>query len=236
MAKGRKQPPRQRSPLQQAGGKFLDHLGKAAIEKLKVRLGLNTEEKYADSYNISATSTTPVVLSTSCTTAIAQGLTDNTREGSTVRATKHSWKGTIYNGAANTNVGTIVRVVATRWKPTSGANISSNVDDVLEGATTSGIVSTLSAPTEHPVYENHIFFDRTFALGATADFSQANVHCFEFSYSPDDFHLAWTTADTAGTTANSIGDMVTMIICCSGATASNFPSVATYQRVEYVDN
>jgi len=236
MAKGRKPSRLPRSPLQVAGASFVDQLGKAAVEKLKAKLGLNTETKYVMSTNSVVTQTVPQVFASTLSTAIPQDLTDNGREGASCRVTKHSMRFEIYQDGNNADASTLTRVVVTRWSPTAGGNVSSNVNDILEQAAGGALGAVLSPPTHQPTYHNEIVFDRTFALGAASDPSTPNLATFSFEYGPTDFHLMWLTTDNTGVIANSTGDLLTVMAVTSSATAAAFPTVKMVQMVEYVDN
>jgi len=221
---------KKKTPMQQAGANFVDQLGKYAIDKLKYRLGLNTELKYVDfSSQVNTTAATWASVLNICDTPIPQGLTDNTREGASVRVVRYSVGIQVQNGAANLITTTAVRLVGTRWERIPGSLLP-NTGDVIEAG------ALLSAPTHDPVYKNRIFYDKIFTLGATNNGADPNLYNDSVAFNTPDFHLTWTTADTAGTTANSIGEFITWQSFASGFTASNPPTIAVYQRVEYVDN
>lgn len=227
-----------RTPLQVAGASFVDHLGKAAVEKLKTKLGLNTETKSID---YSATVTTTNTLApgwNESSNPIAQGLTDSTREGSTCRVTRYELRGSVVNGAANLSPNTAVRIIGVRFKP-SPANFLPNATamaSVLYNAGTGGFPEFNSPVTmpEDQNYKNSVIFDEVFALGPTGTFP--TVQFFKKSWSPADLHLEWTAADTTGVNANAIGEHIAFYVMASTATAANFPQIAISQRVFYVDN
>lgn len=227
---------RKRSPVQKTGAAFVDALGAAAVEKLKVKLGLNTETKYTDFTSAYTSTNTLAAMFNSCSTAVPQSLTDNGREGSTVRVTAHRWKFLISNASANTNGNTTVRLIGVRWAPTPSSNVQVLYSDVLENAAATGTSELLSQYTFDPQYSHDIIYDRMMVLGAYANGADSNVRTIEFEHKPTDFHLRWTTSDTAGTAGNSIGDIIYWYWLTNAASAANFPTLTAYQRIEYVDN
>jgi hypothetical protein len=227
-----------RTPLQVAGASFVDQLGKAAVNKLKDKLGLNTEVKSVDYSTSVATTNTLAVLSSDASNPIAQGTTDSTRNGSTVRVTRFEMNGCVVNGAANLDPNSMVRVLGVRFRPTPGAFTSSAnaLASVLYNAGVTGFPELLSPTTipQDQAYKNDIIFDESFALGATGTFPTGQF--FRRDYRPEDLHLEWTAADTTGSTANSIGERIVWYAVCSQATASNFPIIKLSQRLYFVDN
>jgi hypothetical protein len=235
-AKGKQVDKKKRTPVQKTGAAFVDALGAAAVEKLKVKLGLNTETKYTDFVSAATLTNTTAAMFNTCSTAIPQSLTDNGREGSTVRVTSQKYKFHIANSSGNTNGNTCVRMIGVRWAPTVTTNVQGDYADILENAGATGTAELLAQYTADPSYAHSVIYDRTFVLGAYANGANPNVYLVEHEYSPSDFHLRWTTADTAGTAGNSIGDIVYWYALANAATVANYPVISYYQRVEYVDN
>lgn len=227
-----------RSPLQVAGASFVDQLGKAAVEKLKNKLGLNTEVKSID-YSTTATLTNTLAnICNESSNPIAQGVTDSTREGSTCRLVRYELNGCVLNGAANLSTDTMVRIVGVRIGPVAGNYVSNATTfrSVLANGTATGFPEALSPVTiaENQEVKNTVIFDEMFALGPTGTFPTCQF--FRRDLHPNELHLEWIASDTAGTNANAIGEHIAFYACASTATASNFPRVALSQRVYYVDN
>jgi hypothetical protein len=227
-----------RSPLQVAGASFVDQLGKAAVEKLKTKLGLNTEVKSID-YSTAKTTTNTLSLALhTMSNPIAQGNTDSTRSGSTVRVSHFEVRGCVLNGAANIDPNAMVRVIGVRWRPINGnaLSVADAYTSILYNGTVTGFPELLSPRTlpQDQKQKCEVFFDELFALGATGTFPTGQF--FSKIFDPVDLHLEWTAADTAGTLTNSIGENLAFYVVASQATASNFPVVQFSQRVYYVDN
>ena len=227
-----------RSPLQVATASFIDHMGKAAIDRLKGRLGLNTETKSID-YSTSATLTNTLsVLCTETSNPIAQGSTDSTRDGSTLRVSRYELRGCVVNGGANLDPNTMVRIIGVRFKPVPGNFVSNATaySSVLYNGTVGGFPELLSPHTlmQDQAYKNEVIFDESFALGGTGTFPTGQF--FSKLWNPSDLHLEYTAADTTGTLANSIGEHIAFYGLASQATAANFPVVELSQRVYWVDN
>jgi len=142
----------------------------------------------------------------------------------------------IQNAAANVAPSTFARVLIVRWSPTAGPNVTANTGDVLENAGVTGPSEALSLPTFDPVYKRQIIFDKNYEFGTVASGGNPNLYTEEFDYSPGDFHLRWTTSNTNGNSTDSVGDMWTLLVVASSATAGNYPIIWWDQRVEYVDN
>jgi hypothetical protein len=235
-SKSNKQPNKKRSPVQKTGAAFVDALGAAAVEKLKIKLGLNTETKYVDYEGALNTTNTLQVASHCMLTPIPQGLTDNTHEGSSVRVTKSTIRFLLQNPSTNTGSAVSTRVLLVRWRPTAGPNVSANTGDVLEKAGTTGIPETLSMETFDPVYQRKIVYDKTFDFGLVTAGGCPSVFTREIILNDDDFHMRWTSTDTAGISANSVGDFWTFLVQTSTSTAGQYPTIWWDQRVEFVDN
>lgn len=219
----------QRTPLQVAGHHFVDALGSRAIEALKGKLGLNTEVKYADYVGSLTTNTALAQLCNATSTPIPQSLTDNGRQGASVRVTRTHIRFQIQNGAANASPFTAVRVIGVMFDPSVATNWS--ISDVLESTG-----DILSDYTHDPTYASRVVYDRTYTLGATSNGADPNQYFDSFSDESQGYHLLWVTSDTAGTYSNSIGNQIVFYALTNGATASNLPTVTVYQRVEFVDN
>jgi hypothetical protein len=227
-----------RTPLQVASASFVDQLGKAAVDKLKTKLGLNTEVKSIDYSTSAALTSTLAMLTTESSNPITQGDSDSQREGSTCRVTRFDIRGCVVNGAANLDPNTMVRIVGVRFTPVPG-NFVSNATafaSVLANGGAGGFPELLSPTTlrQDQSYKNTVIFDESFALGPTGTFPTGQF--FRKDYHPDDLHLEWIASDTAGTLTNAIGEHIVFYGLASQATASNFPVVKLSQRVYYVDN
>jgi hypothetical protein len=231
-----KGPPR--TPLQAAGASFVDQLGKAAVEKLKSKLGLNTETKYVDTAANLAVTAFLAPFITSLTTAIPQSLTDNGREGSTCRVTRTRIAFKIVNPVGNLLASSSVRVIVMRYRhlPTASVVAATLTADCLEFGGTGGIAALLSPDTFDPTFPGQKVYDKTFVLGLGTGTGALSTAQDVIQLAPQDFHLSWITTDTTGVYANSIGDMHVMYTICDQSTAGNFPVIDAVQRISYVDN
>lgn len=206
-------------------------IGGYALKRLKAKLGLNTETKYVDTVSTGTTFTTTATANqalSNASTLVPQGLTDNTRQGNTFRMTRFSMKGFITNGAANLN-NTVCRIIVVNWGKTPVA--STGVADVLEVPT-----DINSGYTMDPSYPHTILDDRIVNLGNSTVAPPANLHTYMFDYRPLAHHVRYTTTDTTGALANIIEGYIQAYIVCTLSTAANYPTLTTYNRMEYVDN
>lgn len=232
MAKPTKKSTKKEKTWRRYAGKTLKLGGKVAIKQLKAALGLNTEEKYVDTvtnfYSFPNTIVATSALS-NIATPVPQGLTAKQRSGDTFRMTSLSFRGALYNGPANLITSTTARIIIVNWKHTPVS--ATNVADILE---VTNDVNSLR--TDQPANPHTILYDKTFALGATADYTNPNVRKWSWSYSPLDHHVGYTVNDTTGAVGNVIQGYIQIYLIASSFTAGNAPYLGVYQRMKFVDN
>lgn len=197
---------------------------------------MNTETKTI-SYTSAATLTNTAAAITNCfINPIAQGVTDSTREGSTVRLTRYRIRCAVTAGAANLLPNCAVRLILVAFSKYPGNAPNNATTSVLKNGGVSGFPELLSGYTnsDDKLIKNQILWDQSFSVGVTGTFP--TVQFAEFEWHPTEFHLEWTSADTAGTFTNSTGRSLVLFALASTATASNFPVVNFDQEIDYVDN
>jgi len=197
------------------------------IKQLKKKLGLNTENK---NYDVSGTQ----AITGACapwltpTASLAQGNTNITRSGNSLRITHWKLRGTIYNAAANVNYQQ-VRVICTFManSPTAGTVVTPA--QLLQ--TTTNIVSPYNTDLEGV----RVIYDKIFVIKPQIT-GQVVVVPFKFKWSPsyDMGHVQWTDADTTGLVANMTKGIIRIFIFDDQG--ANHPSVDYYSRVHFVDN
>jgi len=220
----------QKSPLRKAGGQFLDHLGKAAVDKLKVKLGLNTETKYL--YDAIGGSVLTNVLSAAMVLpVIPQGVTPVTRVGSSLRITKLRYNYSI--SAASTTTGAVaVRIIFAYRNIAPGASITAA--NLLQTTSDSNSLYAYGFLTK--TLGIRILSDRLHYVGVPS--SDIGTVCDSFSWAPETFEVEYNLGDTTGVVANVLrGDIVMMVMYGAVAgTLGTAPSIAVDRVTEFVDN
>ncbi len=222
--KPRKAAKKSRSPLQIAGGKFVDELGERAINALKVKLGLNTEEKYKD------TLTGPTAMTaTASTTAgntnpvIAQGSTTNTRNGAGIRITSVEYRFTFYTAASTTQANSI-RLICCR---TIGAAAIA-ATDLLQVST------DFTSPINNDFFSvGEILMDKVIQLGGQTT-SNSSADIIGVIRRPN-MHMIWTDADTTGAASNVIEGRMYWYVYYNGSSGTP-PLCQNTVRYNFVDN
>lgn len=216
-----------RKPSTSYGTIALNALKGYALNKLKSRLGLNTESHWVDTVetNIGTGSTLSVMANP---LVIPMGDTVNTRTGSSVRLTSMVVRCRIQANTAATT-GTFVRVIFARIKDIRGTGFpAANILD-----DTQRITSHYNMGDRADAIGYTILFDKTFKIeinGQTGDIAQ-----FMFKYKPTVHHLKWISTDTTGALTNLMSDQVRGFIMTS-ETGANTPNYWADYRVKFVDN
>lgn len=222
--RGKKGTTAQSSPWRKAAGDAVGKMGQAAIERLKERLGLNTEVKqFFDNYP--STALTASFAAKLDVPAIAEGTTDLTRNGSSIRVTRTSIRGVVRPNATDTSA-RLVRVVAVYnpWPngtPTAIAQLFNN---------TGAIDSVYSADLD--ATDIVVIYDQTFNVGPAIQ--ALSNHAIHIEDSRLEHHMVWKSSDTAGTSSNLLqGGISVFAIEDAGA---NFATIELHRVTEFVDN
>lgn len=216
-----------KSPLNLAAGKFVDHLGAAAVKKLKEKLGLNTElHRFYDNLTIAPTTTLTVWMPPP---VIAQGTTNATRVGDSCRVTSNKHKIVLSNQSTTACV-VFFRLIATyRHEGYYGTPI--DVNDVLQ---TTGAISSFHSPNLSG-NDIRILYDKTIGLE-----SQVTGVCrkyVEVDFALSEQHLEWQISDTTGAnSALNAGAIEWCVMYGSLGTVTGAPAVLIQRCVEFVDN
>jgi hypothetical protein len=221
----------QKTPLQKAGGQFIDHLGKAAVDKLKVKLGLNTETKFL--YEAIGASVLGTTLGQAMANpVIAQGAAFNQRVGASLRVTRVRYQFSIASASTTTGACAVRVIFAYKDKDVGGVAIAAN--QVLQ--TTSDSNSLPAFSLKMKATGIRVLFDKTYYLGVPA--SDNAVVCDHFDWKPETFDIEYASGDTTGVIADVIrGDieMFAMLGSVAG-TLGTAPSIAIDRCTEFVDN
>lgn len=218
---------RKRKPSTSYGSMALNALKGYALNKLKSKLGINTEHHWVDTVetNIGTSST----LSTMANPlVIPVGDSVNTRTGASVRLTSMLARVRIQANTAATTAA-FVRVIFVRAKDIRGTGFpAANILD-----DTQRITSHYNMGDRADAVGYSILFDRTYRIevsGQTGD-----IVNFFFKYKPLVHHLTWVSTDTTGALTNLMTDQVRGYIMTS-ETGANTPNFWADYRVKFVDN
>lgn len=205
-------------------GKAVDAMGQAAIERLKIRLGLNTETKtFFDNYPTTALSAASGVKLDP--PAIPEGSTNLTRDGSSIRVTRTMIRGVIRPNSVDTGC-RLCRVVAVRDDRPNGTVVTPAV--IFNN--TSAIDSCYSADLATSGIT--VLYDKTFQVGPLIQ-ALSNAHfVIEDLYS--NHHMVWKSADTAGTSTNLLQGGISVLAFEDAG--SNFAQIELHRVTEFVDN
>lgn len=226
MAYRRKYAPKRRAaprrrPRTTTGSSFLNALKGYALLKLKQKLGLNPESKYVD---VAGTTTaTGTLQSRIAAPTIAQGLTNTTRTGATVRISKVETRISIVAAAAATSP-TTIRIIQVRNKRAAQVPVA----DILQTTT------DISSPLQSDYVANgvQILKDMVVCLGTAT--GGDGCQWVEWTHTGLADHVVWPDADTAGTPgAAEQGCISTYWMVDNVSTAPIFTAKSRYW---YVDN
>lgn len=197
-------------------------MSKAALDRLKSKLGLNTESNYIDATG--STTSTATLSSRIAHPTIPQGSGVGQRVGSSLRLTRLDLRINIANVAAMTS-DTSVRILVVRNKANGGAQPA----DILQ--TTTNFASPI-----HHLFKEHelvLLWDEIVTVGtATSGMGPVNI---VRSFTGENWHVQFDDTDTSGVLANVVEGAISvfwMLDYVSGA-APVFNSICRYH---YVDN
>lgn len=204
----------------------------AALNRLKSKLGLNTELKFVDtptaSYMLTNTLSAWLALTT---TAIPQGDGVSQRNGAGFRLVRYFLKGSLYNSPGNTLAGR-VRIIWVNW----GKNAAGLASSVLQVST--DINSPLNTD---PLVPFKVISDKMHYVGVepSGGLQSGAIPVYQeidFDYQPLSHHVRWTDSDTAGGPANLIEGQIAMYVIADAFSVGAPPYIKVYQRIQYVDN
>lgn len=208
-------------------GTALSLASRAGIKALKMKLGLNTENKNWDISSGGASSGT-IATHMNPLIGLAQGNTNTTRTGNGGRITHWSLKGYWANNVLN-SAQQQVRVIITLQKEVVSTTSGVSAAQLLQTTT------DINSPYNTDLTDVKVLYDKISIV--KPNFSgQIAYNRFKYKWSPsyDDGHFSWTDADTTGAVANQLKGVIKCFIMTDQA--SNFPIFTTYSRVHFVDN
>lgn len=211
-----------RTPYQVHGGALFDHMSKSALNSLKVKLGLNTEENYVDA-TIGATLTTTLTNKITFPT-IPQGNGVGQRVGSSIRITGFEFRIHLAAGSTQSN-GATARWLIVRNVGAGGPAAS----DFLAN------ISDISSPYVHTYKQREITIIDDFVLDVGTPLSGNSTAFVSKRYNNPNWHCQWPDTDTAG----AVGSLLEGAIGIYGivnAVSTISPTVTGYVRFYYVDN
>lgn len=218
---------RKARPAQSWSSMAITALSGYALNKLKSKLGLNTEKHWLDTIetNLGTSSTcTPMAYPLT----IPQGDTVNTRSGSSCRLTSYTCKIRLQANAAATTP-CYVRIMFVKFKETRGASPTASF--FLDSSTR--ITSQYQMGDSANASGYSILFDRTIPINIIT--SDDSTKMINFKYTPLVHHLKWDSTDTTGNAANLSDGFIRGFIFTS-ETGANTPNYWADHRVKFVDN
>lgn len=218
----KRRPARRRSTRSgNSGTSFVSLLKGYALLKLKQKLGLNPESKYVDVAG--TTTSTGTLQSRIAAPTIAQGLTNQTRTGATVRISKVETRISIVAATAATSP-TTIRIIQVRNKRAASAQPA----DILQTTT------DISSPLQSDYQANgvQILKDITVCLGTAT--GGDGCQWVEWTHTGLSDHVTWPDSDTTGLPgAAEQGCISTYWMVDNVSTSPVFTSKSRYW---YVDN
>lgn len=180
----RRAPPRRRARAN-TGSSFVSLLKGYALLKLKQKLGLNPESKYVD---VAGTTTaTGTLVSRIAAPTIAQGNTNQTRNGATVRISKVETRISIVAHPTATTP-TTIRIIQVRNKRAASVQVA----DILQ--TTTDIASPLQS--DYAANGVVILKDMVVCLGTAT--GGDGCQWVEWTHQGLSDHMVWPDSDTTG--------------------------------------
>lgn len=220
-----------KSALQTAGGRFVDELGKAAIAKLKAKLGLNTELHTVD---VAAGGT---ALSTSLSQiqgaiTVPQGTTNASRVGNSLRVVLYEQSLRAF-ASATTAFPFKVRFMVVTAR-TDSPSVSPSPSAILQFP--SDIGSPLYSDIAAHGYQ--VIFDRTAQLSTVASGQSDGIATMNFAWRPREFHMTWTLGDTTGVQANLEAGGIYVFAMYGDVNGAivGVPNYVLTSRLQFVDN
>lgn len=216
-----------KSPLNLAAGKFVDHLGAAAVKKLKEKLGLNTElHKFYDNLSLAPTTTLTVWLPPP---VIPQGTTNPTRVGDSCRVVSNKHR-IVLSNLSTTACTVFFRMIATyRHEGYYGTPI--DVNDILQTTTA---ISSFHSPniTGNDI---RVLYDKT--VGLESSLTGVARKFIDVNFDLHEQHLEWQVSDTTGAnSALNAGAIEWLFMYGAIGTVTGAPGILVQREVDFVDN
>jgi hypothetical protein len=218
-----------------AGAKFFDELGNRALNALKKRLGLNTENhRFYDTVGVTAfPANTSGLTQIASPPIIPQGTTNATRVGDSIRVENMWWRIGMSSTTAATT-GTRVRLIVAYRKLSQGAGMTGFVT----AAQILNQVQAFDGPYSPNLASDGITIleDKTVFIGLySTDTAAHTLHLHVPGH-----HMRWTAADTTGALANLCESEVTLWAFYDDATNGGSVSASYnyewFRETEFVDN
>lgn len=220
-----------------AAGAAIGGLANLTLTALKKKLGLNTELHYFDN--------TPALITVSTTLnnffdpcVIAQGTTDTTRVGNSVRIDSIDFRFQLKSVATSTQEqDSLIRIIIVNWGKAPTASRGANFIVAATGNILAPYSITGAAQGVHVIY------DKMFCLGADSSmvggtgFSPGSPTSIyeEWVWRPAAHHIQWTQTDTTGVEANAVSGWIGVWMMVDGNAGSG-PAANCWARVRFVDN
>ncbi len=218
----RRKPRVVKTPWQIHGGALFDSMSRSALDSLKSKLGLNTEENYADgALTTSLTSTLQTKLTPP---TIAQGTGVGKRIGASVRIRRIEVRVQVTAAAASTT-GNTIRLILTRNNEPGQASVA----NILQTTT------DISSPLNHQVgvLGIQVLRDVTFDVNNAGPGSYYYKTTILDTEVPE-MHMVWPDSDSAGTPGALNEGCINLYMMSDSITTS--PVVTGTVRLAYVDN
>jgi len=216
---------------QQLAGQALSEGASAGVMALRNRLGLNTEAKVFD-VAASVPMGTATWLPLLTPPVIAQGLTNGTRIGASLRVSRFQvrWHLLPFGLPAGVNDFGMLRIVGT-WDPNPQQTLLTAAQIFATPAGLNSLntpyVSTLDSTGATVVYDK--VFD--YSLGGSNPMPHDSVQIVA-----DDMHMVWTSSDTLGLNANLQAGALQWWYCYNSSSGIATPTLNFLESVEFVDN
>lgn len=208
-------------------GNALIRGGTSGLKALKDVLGLNTENKNWDS-TISQAATGTIASCSQPLSGLAQGNTNNTRNGNGLRMTHIKTRGILYNNVLNVDFQRFRFIVTFQPKVTTAGDYVA-ASELLQAP------SNIDSPYNTDLQGCRILYDKTYYLKPNLT-GQSVSTPFKFKWAPtyDMGHVTWTDSDTTGSVSNQLQGLLRYWIMTDAPTQRG--SITAYTRIHYVDN
>ncbi len=223
---GKRNQRRRRAPRAAVGpvGRYAEDawsLAKRTAQGLNaIRRMINTETKFLD---VIISGTTDYTGGLTSMSQMAQGLTNITRVGNSIRLHHISLRGVIIDGST---AGTTVRIIIFRDLEATGSNNTATLATLLQ---TTGTVNAVNSPFNRLYLDRYsILYDETVSTSAAGD--------FESPISFDSAHQGHVKYLGTAADAASDGQGTVYVAYISNRVTSALPTVNLYTRIMFTDD
>ncbi len=230
-AKERKKLPKPvQSSLARAGSVFVDELGKSAINKLKQKLGLNTEVHSVYVASGSGTMGTTLAAIQGAIT-VPQGATNYQRVGESLRVVTYEQYIRVWQDVSNTR-NQVVRLICVYNRnnlPSTTPAASAILEDPVDPM----------SPINHEFYDQgfQLVFDEKILLSPGTSFTEGAAALYQKIWRPENVHMTWLAGDTTGVQANlTQGGIYVYALYEDLTTGIAPPRFRITSRLTFVDN